>query len=85
MEQSPSTIVEAVESCVAYATAAGERPFLHVAEFLRLLENAGWAAGDIDRVRSLAIAELVKLREGRPWVQHPGSESPEEMPRGESG
>ena len=63
MEQSPGTIIEAAESCVAYAAAAGERPFQHVAEFLALLETSGWLATDIDRVRSLAIVELVKRRE----------------------
>ena len=63
MEHSPATIIEAVESCVAYAVTAGERPFQHVAEFLALLETSGWIATDIDRVRSLAIVELVKRRE----------------------
>jgi hypothetical protein len=66
MEQSPGTIIEAVESCVAYAAAAGERPFLHVAEFIALLEKSGWLATDIDRVKTLAVAELVKRREEGP-------------------
>ena len=65
-QQSPGSIVEAVESCVAYATALGERPFQHVAEFLGALQQSGWTASDIDRVRSLALAELVELREDRP-------------------
>jgi hypothetical protein len=64
-QQSPGAIVEAVESCVAYATASGERPFQHVAEFLGALQQSGWTARDLDRVRSLALAELVKLREDR--------------------
>ena len=64
MEQSPATIVEAVESCVAYA-AGHERPFQHVADFLVLLKRSGWSDSDIARVQSLAIAEMVKRREDR--------------------
>jgi len=65
MEQSPATIAETVESCVAYA-AGSDRPFQQVAEFLSLLKSASWTQGDIDRVQTLAVAELVKRREDRP-------------------
>ena len=74
MDQSPATIVEAVESCVAYA-AGGERPFQHVADFLALLKRAGWTESDIARVQSLAVAELVKRRE-EPSGELPAAESP---------
>jgi hypothetical protein len=62
MDQSPATIVEAVESCVAYA-AGEERPFQNVADFLAVLKRSGWSSSDVARVQSLAIAELVKRRE----------------------
>ena len=61
MDQSPSTIVEAVESCVAYAL-GGERPFQQVSDYLALLKQSGWSASDLARVQGLAVAELVKRR-----------------------
>ena len=65
MDQSPATIVEAVESCVAYAQ-GGERPFQQVGDFLALLKQSGWSESDLARVQSLAVAELVKRRAIRP-------------------
>jgi hypothetical protein len=56
MKNSPEAIAEAVKRGVSYVF-EGDRPFRRVADFLRMLREAGWERTDLETVRSRILDE----------------------------